>query len=230
MLNNRLATIAKYITPNSNVVDVGTDHALLPIFLIQNGLSSKVVGVELNRGPYLKAKDNVATLGLDKYIDLRLGDGLEPVLNDKVNIIVIAGMGGKTIIEILKRATSLLKKVDRVILQPMNGCELVRNYLHFTKGLTLADEDIVMENDRLYEIIIAEPGISQDFDDMLIEIGPILFRKKHPLFPMLLEKKIQRYRKIANNLDKSNKITVKDKVRYYDTKANCLEKVLVSCL
>ena len=230
MLNNRLATIAKYITPNSNVVDVGTDHALLPIFLIQNGLSSKVIGVELNRGPYLKARNNVAALGLDKYIDLRLGDGLEPVLNDQVNIIVIAGMGGKTIIEILKKSTSLLKRVDRVILQPMNGCESVRNYLHYAKGLKIADEDIVMENDRFYEIIISEPGVSQDFDDMLIEIGPMLFRKKHPLFPMLLERKIQRYRKIANNLDKSNKITVKDKVRYFDTKANCLEKVLVSCL
>jgi len=230
MLNNRLATIAKYITPNSKVVDVGTDHALLPIFLIQNGLSSKVVGVELNRGPYLKARNNVAALRLDKYIDLRLGDGLEPVLNDQVDIIVIAGMGGKTIIEILKRGVSLLKKVNRVILQPMSGCELVRNYLHYTKGLTIADEDLVMENDRLYEIIIAEPGVSQDFDDILIEIGPILYRKKHPLFPMLLEGKIQRYREIANNLDKSNKITAKDRIKYYDAKAKCLEKVLVSCL
>ena len=230
MLNNRLATIAKYITPNTNVVDIGTDHALLPIFLIQNGLSSKVIGVELNDGPYLKAKDKVASLGLDKYIELRLGDGLEPVMGDQVNIIVIAGMGGQTVIEILKKATSLLGKVDRIILQPMNRCELVRNYIHYTKGLTIADEDIVMEGDRLYEVIIAEPGVSQDFDDILIEIGPMLFRKKHPLFPILLEKKIQCYKKIANNLDKSDKITVKDKVRYYDTKAKCLEKVLVSCL
>ena len=230
MLNNRLAAIAKYITPNTNVVDVGTDHALLPIFLIQNTISSKVVGVELNREPYLKAKNKVAALGLDRYIDLRLGYGLEPVQNDQVNIIVIAGMGAKTIIEILKRGAGLIKKVDRIILQPMNGCELIRTYLHHNRNLAIVDEDIVMENGRLYEIIVAEHGVSRDFDDILIEIGSILFKKKHPLFPILLEKKIQRYKKIADNLDKSNKLTSKNRIKYYESKAKSLEKVLISCL
>ena len=230
MLNNRLAAIAKYITPDSNVVDVGTDHALLPVFLIQNGLSPKVMGIELNHGPYLKAKNNIVALGLDKHIDLYLGNGLEPVLNEKIDIVVIAGMGGKTIIDILKRGANVLKKVNKIILQPMNGCELVRSYLHYTKDLAIVDEDIIAESDKFYEIIIAEPGVSQEFDDILIEIGPILFRKKHPLFPALLERKIQNYKEIANNLDKSDKITAKDKVKYYDTKAKCLEKVLMSCL
>ncbi|KUO51450.1 MAG: hypothetical protein APF76_13890 [Desulfitibacter sp. BRH_c19] len=230
MLNVRLATIAKYITPNSLVVDVGTDHALLPIFLIQNNLACKIIGVEINQGPFLKARKNVSTLGLEKDIELRQGDGLEPVLNEQVDVVVIAGMGGKSIVEILKRGASLLKDVKKIILQPMNGCELVRNYLFYTKGLKISDEDLVKENNRLYEIIIAEPGQSQEFDDILIEIGPMLYSKRHPLFPVLLERKIQRYRKIANNMDKSNKITAKDKMKYYDAKANCLEKVLVSCL
>lgn len=230
MLNERLATIAKYVVPNSIVVDVGTDHALLPIFLIENNLACQIIGIEINQGPFLKAKKNVANLGLEKEIVLRQGDGLQPVINEQVDVVVIAGMGGKSIIEILKRGAKLLKNVKRIILQPMNGCELVRNYIFYTKGLKLSDEDLVMENDRLYEIIIAEPGESQEFDDILIEIGPILFSKKHHLFPMLLEGKIQRYRKISNNLDNSNKITAKDKMKYYDAKANCLEKVLVSCL
>jgi tRNA (adenine22-N1)-methyltransferase len=230
MLNKRLGQVAKYILPGSIVVDVGTDHAYLPIFLIKNNIASRIIGIELNAGPYKKALENIKINGVTERVQLINGNGLKPVLDYEVDVVVVAGMGGKTIVQILKEGFSMLRKVKRVILQPMNGTELVRNFLFNNKYLSIIDEDLILDGGRLYEIIVAGPGPKEEFDDILLEIGPILLKKKHPLLPLLLEEKIQRYRNIANSLDNSSSIYNREKIKYYDAKANCLEKVMVSCL
>lgn len=230
MLSNRLIQVAKYVLPGSVVVDVGTDHAHLPIHLLNNKLASQIIGIEINEGPYQKALENIKLKNLNDHIEILKGNGLKPVLNRKVDVVVIAGIGGHNIVDILKEGKDLLKNIKRLILQPMTASDLVRSYLCNHKDLTITDEDLVLEDERVYEIIIAEPGQGEDFDDIIIEIGPMLLKKRHPLLPILLENKIEKYRKISEELENSSKLYAKEKKKYYEAKVNCLEKVMISCL
>ena len=229
MLDNRLDAVAKYVTPMSRVVDVGTDHALLPIYLIKNNITDKVIGIEVNEGPYQKAREKVSSMGLDDRIKILRGDGLEPIADCLVDIVVIAGLGSRTIVDILKKGAKTLENTKRLIFQPMNKSDILRHYL-INQGWYLFDEELILENNRLYEVIVAEPGQSQEIEDMLVEIGPVLFKKRHELLPLLLEEKMKRYIKIADDLEKSSDFVSQQKIRYYLSKAKKIEKVLVSCL
>ncbi|MEW6623550.1 MAG: class I SAM-dependent methyltransferase [Bacillota bacterium] len=229
MLSNRLNSVVKHINPDSIVVDVGTDHALLPIYLISSNLTSRVIGIEIKEKTFLKAVKSVEKYGLGDRIQILLGDGLEPVKHTKVDIVVICGIGGKTIMNILKRGMPFLKNVPKLILQPMNGVVDLRHFL-LTHGWTLVDEELVMDAGRLYEILVTEPGQSQELEDLLVEVGPILYQKKHPLLPMLIQGKIKRYAHIANSLEKSGNAAARERINYYLAKVSFLERMLVSCL
>jgi tRNA (adenine22-N1)-methyltransferase len=220
--------MANLLPAGKVVADIGTDHAYLPVYLIKNSIVPRVIAVELNPGPLEAAKNTVAKYGLQGKVELRRGDGLKPIMPGEAAAAVIAGMGGATINSILAESLEVAKSLKKIILQPMSDAHLVRSYLQ-SHGFRLVDEELVLEDNRYYEVLVVQPGDSSEFDDIMLEIGPILFSKRHPLLAGYLEEKICHYKQIIDSLDRSCKVGAQEKKQYFEEKVYFLEKV-ISCL
>lgn len=200
LLGPRLALIASFVPPGARVADIGTDHALLPIHLLQSGISPRAVAVEKAAGPLQAARRAVARAGLETVCAVRAGNGFGPLEPGEVDTAVIAGMGGQTITAVLDAAPAgVLEAVSRLILQPMNRASTLRAWL-YDHGWHLADEELVDEAGRLYEILVAEPGVDRMPEEPLLEVGPVLWARKHPLLRRHLAELIDNHTKILEGL------------------------------
>lgn len=152
-LNARLSQIASYIRKGDSVCDVGTDHGFLPIWLKENEVSDRVIMSDVSRGSLDKAvRDAAEELDREDMPDARLGDGLDVLAPGEVDDIVIAGMGGIQIIDILSWDIAKTLTYSRFILQPRRDSALLRKWLA-VNGFTLIDQTVVPENGRYSEII-----------------------------------------------------------------------------
>jgi tRNA (adenine22-N1)-methyltransferase len=169
-LSERLQTVASYVPDGSRLADIGSDHALLPVWLIQAGRIRAAVAGELNEGPYLAAVKQVREAGLEASIAVRRGDGMEVLVPGEVDAIAIAGMGGSLIARILQAGVGKLVGVARLILQPNIGADRVRQWL-LDRSWVLVGEDIVEEDGKVYEILIAEmpsrPSLASELNGAL---------------------------------------------------------------
>lgn len=200
-LNHRLRRIADLVPAGSVIADIGTDHAYLPVYLVQAGKCPRAIAGDVRPGPLAAARRTVREAALDDKIDLRLGDGLGILKPGEADVAVLAGMGGPLVIRILEAAPYVRRSLKGLILQPMIAVASVRRWL-VANGFRIADEDLVADGDRIYEIMAAElgtePGHSgSGFPDLVLEIGPRLIEKKHPLVPALIRGKVDHLRLIA---------------------------------
>ena len=154
MLSARLAALAARIRPGSRLVDVGTDHAYLPIYAVQQNICPFAIATDIRSGPVACAREHIAAVGLAEHIDVRKGDGLASVKPEEAEDIVIAGMGGELIAAILEAAPFVRAPRIRLLLQPMSRPEKLREYL-LTHGFSLEWEDVVCEGERLYIVMQA---------------------------------------------------------------------------
>jgi len=154
-LSKRLARIADKVPRDSRLADIGTDHALLPVALVEEGKIRYAVAGEINPGPLQAAEKQVREAGLSDNIRVRRGDGLAVLSPGEADVIVLAGMGGSLIAEILNAGFPKLSGVKRLILQPNIGGEWVRRWLADHQW-ALTEEDIVEEDGKIYEIMVAD--------------------------------------------------------------------------
>ena len=162
-ISNRLEALTFFVPYNSKVIDVGTDHALLPIYLIENDLvCNPIIASDNKYGPLETAKKNIAMYDLQSKISLCLSDGLKEVESD-FDCVIIAGMGGSLISKILNDSKEKLEKVKTLILQPNNSEYAVREFLK-NNNFKITNEMIVYEDDHYYTIIVAEHG-ENDYDE-----------------------------------------------------------------
>ena len=123
-LDTRLKLAADEVRPGKKLVDIGTDHAYLPAFLVENGICTEAIAADIGKGPLENAKKVVSvSKDLNEKITLRLSDGLKEIRPDEAEDIVIAGMGGILISEILTSAPWVKDETKRLILQPMSHAE-----------------------------------------------------------------------------------------------------------
>lgn len=208
-LPERLRAIAGLVPDGLALADIGTDHGLLPVALVTVGRCPRAVATDLNSGPLAAAGWRVSRSGLDGRIETRIGDGLSPLKPGEVGVVVIAGMGGGTISGILERGIEVARGAARLILQPMNSAGRLRRWLR-SGGFRLTDEDLVREGSRLYVIMAAEPvktdealgemPVLSEPGEILIDLGPILWEKKHPLFPELVREELAGLRTILTQI------------------------------
>ena len=163
-LSKRLQTIADYVTKGSVVADIGSDHALLPVYLLQSGKCVSAIAGELNAGPYHAAKKQAASACLSHVLNVRQGDGLF-VLTGKgeADTVTIAGMGGSLMRDILEagRSAGKLNGVQRLILQPNVGEEAVRRWLSEHHWFLL-EETILEEDGKIYEVLVAAARLTDE--------------------------------------------------------------------
>jgi len=136
------------------LADIGTDHAYLAIEACRRGICSRAVASDIGKGPLESAVKNIKAAGMEHRIETRLGDGLVPLLENEADCIVIAGMGGMRILEILSAAPEKIKNA-RLILQPQHDLEELRRFLH-SNMYNIIEETLVRERSRFYIIMVAE--------------------------------------------------------------------------
>ena len=152
-LSRRLSAIEGQVRRGSRVADIGTDHAYLPIHMMQSGLCERVIACDLRAGPLQTAQKNVTASGA-AGIELRLGDGLAPVQPHEIDTAIIAGMGGEIIAGIIAAAPFVKKQPLRLILQPMSRAEDLWRYLS-ENGFQIENELAVADAGRVYPVITA---------------------------------------------------------------------------
>ncbi|MBD1371189.1 SAM-dependent methyltransferase [Hazenella sp. IB182357] len=202
VISDRLKTIASYIPEHKRVADIGGDHALLLMYLAKrHQLQHGIVG-ELNEGPFQNAKTRVQAFQCDSLIDVRLGNGLSILSPHEVDVVVIAGMGGNLITQILEEGKPSLIGVHTLILQPNISSGLIRKWL-VKNGFRIHQETIVKENDILYEIIVAIQETSDEIKpEILYDMGPMLWKERHPLLREKIEYEINSRKRVLNQLEK----------------------------
>ncbi len=154
-LSPRLLAVANSVRDGARIVDVGTDHAYLPAYLMMSGRVLSAIASDIGTGPIENARETVIKYDLQSKIDLRLSDGLRMISPDEVDDICICGMGGELIAQIIDNAVWLKSADKRLILQPMSAIDDLRIYLA-ENGFTTINEKLIRDSGRIYCIIIAE--------------------------------------------------------------------------
>ena len=148
----RLQRVAEFVPKGASLGDIGTDHAYLPIALYETQRISKAVAIDVHEGPYQSALAAVKVRHLEAVIDVRFGDGLMPLKSGEVDVLTLAGMGGKTMLDILSVRPDVLESVHHLILQPQGSERSVRLAL-LGNGWLLKAERLVEEDDRIYGVM-----------------------------------------------------------------------------
>ena len=198
-LTERLYKIAQLVRENSRVADIGTDHAYLPVYLVNTGKIDFAIASDIGEGPLERAKTVVEEYSAENKIDTRLGSGLETVKKGEVDTAVIAGMGGMLIGEIIENSRYLAQDME-LILQPMTADDELREYL-IKNGFKITKEVLAKEGKKLYNIIVARFGENEKYNDAEIYIGKLL--KEDIYFPEYLKRRIKKLKNAIEGIEKA---------------------------
>ena len=184
-LSERLREVAELVPHGARVIDVGTDHAMVPVWLAQSGRASHIWASDLREGPLESASRLIGETGTEELIELRRTDGLQGFSREDGDTVIIAGMGGETMISILSRAPWISEDV-LLILEPQSKQELLRRWLN-ENGFAITKERLVMDAGRLYPILTARSGQPQQYSEAEYRTGLWSLIGKDPLLPQYLE-------------------------------------------
>ncbi|NLN87724.1 MAG: SAM-dependent methyltransferase [Syntrophomonadaceae bacterium] len=180
-LSKRLTLVAEMIRPGRTVADIGGDHARLALFLVEQGVASRVIISELGDGPFTRAGRSLQENSCRGKIELRRGNGLQVLLPGEVDEVVVAGMGGDTIVDILSYDWDKAASFQHFLFQPMTKAKTVRANLA-EQGWPIEDERLVREKNRIYIMIAARPGHSPySLSTLELEVGPLILRAENEL-------------------------------------------------
>lgn len=197
-LGGRLALCASMVRPQAALADVGTDHAYLPVWLAKQGIITRAVASDIRPGPLERAKQNIERYDVGNMVTARLSDGLDAVSPAEADDIVIAGMGGLMMAEIIRRAEWLKNKEKHLILQPMTHVEDLRRSLS-EQGFTVLREQAVLDEGHVYTAMLC---IYDPQNRMLGELFPHIGRltAETPENRMYLRREMKRLQNRANGL------------------------------
>lgn len=171
-LSDRLQIIADKIKNGETMADIGTDHGFLPIYLKLSGKSPKVIMADVSVPSLGKAEANGKLYEVgDENVHYRAGDGLAVLGSGEVDAVVIAGMGGKLIRNIMAKDMDLTRSIGKFIMQPRIGQGHLRKWL-VENGFRIIAEDVVIEGDYIPEVITAvTPGYEAEAEDLAVSIS-----------------------------------------------------------
>lgn len=221
ILSNRLKVIVDYVDFGQRVLDIGTDHGFVPIFLAKHKGVKYIVASDISKNSLEKSRDEILRLKLQENIFLRLGNGLEVVEKGEVDTVIIAGMGGYLIKNLLVEELEKVKSLDKLILQPMQNSEVLREYLYKNK-FEIISEKIIYEDGRYFEIIVSKYGKdNSNIDEIYYEIPKKLLDEKDETLKNYLKYKINNLKEIIKKIkvnSKENKklIEIENKIKFYE--------------
>lgn len=209
-LSPRLRCVGTLVPPACRYADVGTDHAYLPVWLLQHRIIEHAVVSDIRPGPLARAKQTAARYSLTDRMEFRLCSGLTGYTPEDADTISIAGMGGETIASILSAFSWTAQGDRRWILQPMSAVEDLRTYLN-RNGFTIQREDLVQEGSIIYVTLLAAPGHDTPYTPAELWAGRQRPGESGPLRTQYLERLLTRTKRIIKGLERSS--AAKDALR-----------------
>lgn len=245
-LSKRLQAVADMVTGGNRVCDVGCDHGFLPIWLVQQEKSPRALAMDLREGPLRAAAEHVAAHGLAAQIETRLSDGLHNYNIGEADTLICAGMGGGLMRRIMEAEHKKTASFRELVLQPQSEIEQFRRFLREC-GYLVRDEELLLEEGKYYQVIRAVPRSREEgagggragadskgalteselrerlLEDELCKLkdryGPVLLRKKTPVFLSFLDKEAAQYQEILENLCTQGLSGEKRRARYEQVEA-----------
>lgn len=205
-LSKRLQASADFVEAGSCVADVGCDHAYTSIYLAQSGIAKKCIAMDIREGPLLKARENIEKYRCGDKIETRLSDGLKELVPGEVDTVLISGMGGLLIRQILMDSPEVFLSLKSLVVQPQSEIEGLRHTL-LEKGCAIQDETMVYEDGKYYVSIHAIPGRKTQPYSQRIEymFGKPLLDRKDKVLAHYLEERLIRYQDILSGMKRHGK-------------------------
>lgn len=199
-MNNRLRKICDFVEKNSIVADIGTDHGIVPIYLSESGISKKIIATDISANSLSKLDEKLIYNDSIKNIETRVSDGLDCILEYEVDTLIISGMGGILVKNILEKNLKVAKSIRTLILSPNNSLDLLRKFL-YDNGFCIVDEEDVFENGKYYQILKVKLG--KDFYNNEIEyiFGKHILSKKSSNLYEFLDKEYKKYKNIVLGIE-----------------------------
>lgn len=218
-ISQRLQAICQMVTSGNTVVDVGCDHGFVSIYLVQKGLSPKVIAMDVRKGPLSTAKEHIRLYGLEGYIETRLSDGLSAYGLGEAQTLICAGMGGRLMQRILTEGQEKAKGLKELILQPQSELAGFRSFLR-RSGYGIFDENILYEESKCYFLMKAayvgadeaahkQAGVNLELSD---RFGGLLLADKNPVLKEFLREQLKIQCQIAEELEKKDSIRARKKL------------------
>ncbi len=173
-IDDRLKAVASLVREGSRVADIGTDHAYLLCYLLNSDKIPSGIGADLRKGPLENAKKTVIEYGLSDKVELILSDGLDNIPENSADDIVLAGMGGILISEILEKSPWVYNTEINIVAQPMTHAEYLREFF-IRNSFEIVKEATATDGKRLYCVICARyTGVTQLKDRSYYYLGELL--------------------------------------------------------
>ena len=225
-ISNRLKFVAQHIGNCDVLADIGTDHGYIPIYAVKNNLCKRAIATDINKGPVKKAKQNVGIEGESDRIEVRLGGGLNPIEKGQADCVIIAGMGGNLIRDILEADKQKLKEIKTIILQPAQNPEVLRKYL-YNNNYQIIQEDLCFDEGIFYELFKVKYGEGEcrTYNPIDYEISKKLISENHPLIKEFLKFKENKYLKIIEHINDSSE-SAKERKEDINCKLRLIQKIL----
>lgn len=218
----RIETICKLCAPYKSVADIGCDHAYMSIHLARSG--KKVIASDISIGPLKKAKENIERFGLQKNIELRLCNGLSGYKEKETDAIIIAGMGGNVISQILQDEKKIAQTAKTLFLQPMTSSEVLRKYL-YENGFSIKNEYLVAEDRRIYTIMEVVCADTLYFTELECYISKAISDKIHiPIYFEYIKNRHYEFTKVLSQIE--NKQAAKQLFDKYKYLTSEIEKLI----
>lgn len=224
-LSIRLSAVANLAKEARRLADIGTDHGYIPIYLALHGSLKTALAMDINKGPLLRAQENIEKYGLTDRIQTRLSDGAEKLLWGEADTVVIAGMGGALTMKILGESREVLQSVETFILQPQSEIHLVRRYLH-ENGFRICAEDMVKDEGKYYPMMRACHGSQDAWSEQEYRFGKYLIEEKNACLKEFLEKEEASCKKIIGELEEKEGASVQQALAKWRQELTMIKKTM----
>lgn len=223
---NRLECIKSMVSTCKVAADIGTDHGYVAEMLLTDKICDRVIATDINKGPLNRAIVHLTSVNLNSKCDFRLGSGLTVLKENEVDAIIIAGMGGELIADIIETSKNIAMNAQQLILQPMTTGDKLRQYL-YENGFTIVDENIVKELHHYYFIIKAVPSKNNEInDDIYYEFSKIVLEKKEPLMTEYMNKLLNINENIIRSIEKNNNSDYNGKIEILKKKNDKIRELM----
>ncbi len=197
VLDGRLGAVASFVKQGAALLDVGTDHAYLPVYLCCSGVCPYAGASDVNEGPLKTADATITAYGAQDCVKTYLSDGLDAIADvSRYDTISICGMGGELIADILSRSTYVKEAKPQLILQPMTMADKLSEYL-CSEGFSIEDEKLALAAGRYYRVLsVRYDGVKRTASRLenLVGDANIARGARESLFEPFIRKLYAKYR------------------------------------
>lgn len=225
MKKRRLEEIINLVEDNSIVADIGTDHGIVPYELIKSNKAKKVIASDISEKSLDKLREKLDCLDEPEKIILNVSDGLDNLNEYQVDTIIISGMGGNLIVDILNKNIDVAKSANCLILGANNSLSVLRKFLH-DNSFEIIEEVDLFENDKYYQIIKVKVGKQLFLNEYEYEFGKFLIDNKSENLKQYIQQQVENKKIILSNISEKDSDNVKNAIDNINVEIKELEKVL----